>query len=123
MEEELSIDIDIKPIGGFFSIEEKKKPVEEEHKEIISEAFSAFKNNSKKEKSRFESNTDSEYWVCLCFQSREQVEEFLEKSGFGDRDEKYIDGEFVAQKLGIKLPDGPEFSSIRIDSKYMELTS
>ena len=46
---------------------------------------------------------DPEYWVCVCFQSREQKEEFLAKAGWLDLGEKYLDGLEVARRLGVAV--------------------
>lgn len=67
----------------------------------------AFKEQAKAEKKTQEYANDTEFWVCVCFQSREQVEEFLEKSNF-HKDLKYISGVELAEKFGITLNKYPE---------------
>jgi hypothetical protein len=54
---------------------------------------------------RFKQLTDTEYWFCVCFQTREQKDEFLAKSGIKNacRSEKYLDGMKLAKHLGVKL--------------------
>ncbi len=54
----------------------------------------AFRDRAKAVRNERADATDSEYWVCLCFKSREQVEWFLEQSGWAGTDAKYIDGAF-----------------------------
>lgn len=75
------------------------------------------------EDKRRQKATDSEYWVCLCFQSREQVEAFIETTGWGRRTDKYIDGQRVAAKLGVKLPhEDPPSRRIRISDDWSNLS-
>ena len=84
----------------------------------------AFRDRQKAEEFRRKKATDSEYWICVCFQSREQVEEFLDKSGWGRDDAKYVDGQKVAESIGISLTpeDSREYSKLpRIDKVFAEL--
>lgn len=46
---------------------------------------------------------DTEFWFAVCFQSREQKEEFLQKAGLLDLGDKYLDGLRLAEKLGINI--------------------
>ncbi len=67
--------------------------------------------------------TDSEYWICLCFQSREQVEEFMRLSGWGTEDDKYIDGQKVAAKIGIPITaEIVGFGKVKVDPKFAALS-
>lgn len=66
--------------------------------------------------------TDSEYWFCVCFQSREQKEEFLRKAGLFEHGDKYLNGEFVADKLGIPVtPYKVSGVQVKIDPKLAKL--
>jgi hypothetical protein len=80
----------------------------------------AFKERALTDKKRQELATDSEYWFCVCFLTREQCEEFLEKAGLSIKD-KYIDGRVMAKALGMTInsPD-PEFSKAKIDRTWIE---
>jgi hypothetical protein len=80
----------------------------------------AFRERALADKKRQELATDSEYWFCVCFLTREQKEEFLEKAGL-PVNSKYLDGRIVAKALGIALesPD-PEFSKAKIDRTWLE---
>ena len=49
--------------------------------------------------------TDSEYWCALCFETREQKDAFLKAIGVYELGDKYIDGQAVAQRMGIALPE------------------
>lgn len=50
---------------------------------------------------------DHEYWVCVCFQSRDQKEEFLDKAKWRDLGEKYIDGLALAKRLKVDVQPIP----------------
>lgn len=75
----------------------------------MSAVKSAFIARAKAEDKRRRKATDSEYWFCICFQSREQVEEFLRQTAWADPRDKYLDGQKVAKKLGVALtPEPPQ---------------
>lgn len=114
----MSLDIDDKEKENI-----PEKNVEKKTRDFISEVENSFIKRAKTEKERFDLATDSEYWVCLCFQSREQVEAFIEKSGWGEKTDKYIDGQEVASRLNISLPQCPEFGKIRINKSFSEIPS
>jgi hypothetical protein len=59
------------------------------------------------ERSPYRLLVDHEYWVCLCFQSRDQKEEFLAKAGWADLGEKYVDGLALAERLGVDVKPVP----------------
>lgn len=64
---------------------------------------SAFLRRARQEGDRFRRVTDSEYWVALCFESREQKERFLQRSGLLRWGDKYLDGRIVARRFGVDL--------------------
>lgn len=82
-----------------------------------------FRERSKDEAARFRLATDSEYWFCVCFQSREQKEEFLSRMDLMDIGDKYLDGGMVSKRLGIELThqDVPYNTSSKIDPKLLKL--
>ncbi|PIT14944.1 hypothetical protein [Snodgrassella alvi] len=47
---------------------------------------------------------DSEYWCTVCFQTHEQLMAFLNAVAILPYENKYVDGQLLAQKLGIELP-------------------
>lgn len=49
--------------------------------------------------------TDTEYWACLCFQTRAQKDAFLAALDLLSIGDKYLDGREVAKKLGVEIPD------------------
>lgn len=85
---------------------EKKKPsIAVAIKEVIAQAEpNAIRERQKKEKERFELATDSEHWVCFCFESREDKEKFLRHMKLLDLGDKHIDGHIAAKRLGIEIP-------------------
>ena len=81
--------------------DEAEEPAEETAKRELSELESAFKRRAEAE--RFMLATDSEYWVAICFQTRDQKEEFLRALDLIRHGDKYLDGWTVAKKLGVQL--------------------
>lgn len=82
----------------------KKKSAATESPEVQVERIrSEFQKRADAEAKRFENATDSEFWVALCFQTREQKEEFLGKLGLTAFGDKYIDGRTVADCIGLTL--------------------
>lgn len=77
---------------------------EKDCKAMTSVASQAFKAKAKNEAKIFKDNTDTEYWFAVCFQSREQKDAFLEALDLKNHGDKYLDGQFVAKKLGVTLP-------------------
>jgi len=67
----------------------------------------------KAEDQRRTDTTDSEYWCALVFQSREQVDAFVRAAGWLLAGDKYIDGRFVAKKMGIRLPEPKKDGHLR----------
>lgn len=63
----------------------------------------AFRDRRRQEERRFKQATDSEFWVAICFESREQKESFLRNAALSDLGDKYLDGTRVAQALGVDL--------------------
>lgn len=81
-----------------------------------------FKKRASDEARRFALATDTEYWACLCFQTREQKEAFLAAVGIDHLGDKYIDGQAAAKAMGIALPsaDVPYNTSSNIDPAWAE---
>lgn len=81
----------------------------------------SFRDRMKAENDRFRDMCDTEYWVCVCFTSRAQREEFLKSVGF-DPDEKYLDGKELAKAIKRPIHSSDlKFSKIRpFDKEYLE---
>nr|DAK20942.1 MAG TPA: WRKY transcription factor 1-like protein [Caudoviricetes sp.]DAK31379.1 MAG TPA: WRKY transcription factor 1-like protein [Caudoviricetes sp.]DAS02648.1 MAG TPA: WRKY transcription factor 1-like protein [Caudoviricetes sp.] len=64
-----------------------------------------FRDRLAAENKRKVSATDSEYWSCICFQTRAQADAFIAAMNWRQFGDKYIDGVKLAEYLGIELPD------------------
>lgn len=84
-----------------------------------------FRNRLKAENKRKVDATDSEYWFCMCFQSRAQSEAFLREIGWRKFGDKYLDGVKVAKMMGIELPDDevPYVAEPKIDKAWAGLVA
>lgn len=110
---------------------EKKEPAPQAHEQQedslealesdcladMGEVEKGFRARMKEENERFRDMCDTEYWVCLCFKSRAQKEEFLASVGM-ETDLKYIDGREMARaiKRPVKTPD-LKFARIKAPDK------
>ena len=65
----------------------------------------AYRGRKTAEDARFNLATDTEYWLAICFETREQKEAFLRASRTAALGDKYIDGKRFAAMLKISLPD------------------
>lgn len=83
-----------------------------------------FRARAKAKADRFALATDSEYWACVCFQTRAQKEAFLAALKLLDLGDKYLDGQLVAERLGVALPaaDVPYKPEPRIDPDWLSFT-
>jgi len=87
--------------------------------EELTEVQQGFRSRTKAETDRKNHVTDSAFWVCLCFQTRDQVEEFLRASKLAKPGEKYIDGRKVAAALGVAIPADPVWPSAKKTNKKL----
>jgi hypothetical protein len=88
----------------------------------LAKVESEFEKRSNREDKRRRKVNDSEYWCCLCFQNREQVEAFLTATKWAVPSAKYIDGVKVAEKLNIPLPaDEIGYPAVRVDRTWVEM--
>lgn len=112
---------------------EKKRRAEEEKGmdpvEVIESRVAAlpnaFQERAAKEQDRRTDATDSRFWVALCFQTREEKEEFLVKAGLADLalDSDYLDGAEVAKRLDVELTSPtPKWRDARINKRLADLT-
>mgnify|MGYP003353035516 CR=1 FL=1 len=76
---------------------------EQDTAQEFNEMQKGFMERNKAEQERFRLATDSEYWCCLVFQSREQKEQFLQAMKWMVHGDKYIDGVKVAKSLNVEL--------------------
>ena len=91
----------------------------------VKQIHDKFADDVKKVRQQMFDITDTEYWVCVVFQSREQKNEFLEKSGWAAKDlgDKYIDGMLLAYTMDVELTSRiPPEAHIRVDRRLADLT-
>lgn len=62
-----------------------------------------YRDRAKAEADRFKRATDSEYWVAVCFTTREEKEAFLRAAGLAHLGDKYLDGRQVAAALDVDI--------------------
>jgi hypothetical protein len=62
-----------------------------------------YRDRATAERARFKRATDSEFWVAVCFTTREEKEAFLAAAGLAHLGDKYLDGREVAARLDIDL--------------------
>lgn len=65
----------------------------------------SYRERAKAEDKRFTQATDSEYWFCVCFKSREEKDEFLKAAGVKTKimGDKYLEGKHLAASLNINI--------------------
>lgn len=111
-----------KRIPRYYETPEQTGDAEVDSLADLTELQAGFRKRAKDEGRRFEQATDTEYWACLCFQTREQKEVFLKALNLLAIGDKYLDGQEVAKVLGVELPsaDVPYNTSSKIDSAWTE---
>jgi hypothetical protein len=70
----------------------------------LDELHRGFRDRAAKEDERFMLATDSEYWFCVCFKSRQDKDAFLAAAGLVVIGDKYLDGYATARTLGVPMP-------------------
>jgi hypothetical protein len=113
----LLLDAEAPEVADFAAIDIEQVAAVEAN--AILDAFAA---RGSREEQRFLDATDSEYWVALCFQTREQKEEFLHKIGWANLGDKYLDGMLCAEASQIRLTSRlPAVPKLRTDRRLTEL--
>lgn len=71
---------------------------------------SGFNKRRADEEARFNKAVDSGFWLAVCFRTREQRDAFIDQTGIKPDwiTSCYFDGDGVAKKLGVTLPDPGE---------------
>lgn len=85
--------------------------MQENAKQELKAIQSAFKRRVQNEKDNILRRFDTEYWIGVCFEDRDQKEAFLKALDLLDAGDKYVDGRALAHRLGIELPQ----STMRYD--------
>ena len=98
--------VDMREIQALLPIDAKEDepvPIEQEAIASLTEAQSNMKKQIDAQRNKFVRAVDSEYWIAICFQSRQQKEQFLRNAGIDHLGDKYLSGAQVARKLKVKL--------------------
>ena len=108
------------PVPRYVDIPEQTGDAEADSAADLDAVQAGFRKRAKDEGKRFALATDTEYWSCICFQTREQKEAFLAAIGVLQYGDKYLDGALVAKALGIDLPsaDVPYNTSAKRDKSW-----
>lgn len=77
--------------------------VERDAADEISAALRAIIEQKRAMREVYRTTTDPEYWFAVCFQSREQKEEFLRLAGWEEMGDKYLDGLRLAARLNVPI--------------------
>lgn len=120
----VNVDVDVDVDTAEVEEEGNDKTLEENTSADLEKIQSAFMKRATQENKRFEEATDSEYWVALCFQTREQKDKFLKNAGWLAFGDKYIDGRKIAKLLKVPIPETnvKYNTSSKADRKLSELT-
>lgn len=111
------------PLSTYVDLPEETGNAEADSAADLSAVQAGFRRRAKDESTRFALATDTEYWACLCFQTRQQKEAFLKALDLLKFGDKYLDGQRVAAQLGVELPaaDVPYNTSSKIDPAWAGL--
>jgi hypothetical protein len=85
------------PFEGIEPTHDPQRDPDTEMSAILSE----IRERRKAANDRFRVARDPDYYLVLCFQSHDQRNEFLAKSGWGPPDERYLNGLEIARRLDV----------------------
>lgn len=110
-----------KPKNPLDELVEYTGNVEQDAKNEI-KAVSEFGKSIQQQRDAIERNNDTEFWVNIVFNSREQKEAVLKALGLFDIGDKWIHGEDFAKILGVACPK-PDLipKQPKQDKKLLEL--
>lgn len=77
--------------------------IQEDADASMSEALRQIIDRKKATQEKFRTATDSEFFFCVCFQSREQKDEFLKAVRWDDLGDKYLNGLEIARRLAVPV--------------------
>lgn len=77
--------------------------IETDAENEVSEILAAIKQEKQERRDQYRLLVDSEFWLCICFQSREQKDQFLDMAGWQRLGDKYLDGLKVAELMEMPL--------------------
>lgn len=92
------------PLADFDYTDDIEADAEDEANEIVA----AIREQKRQQRDLWRLKADTEFFLVVCFQSRDQKEEFLEKAGWLDLlGDKYIDGLALAELLDVDVEPVP----------------
>ena len=106
-----------------FGLDERKETLKKggtEARNQISEVLRKFKEQKKSEAKTYWENVDSEYWFCLCFQTRQQKDDFLAALKWDRFGDKYLDGIEVMKAMRIPIGEVPPVRKIQKHKAWEE---
>ena len=85
---------------------------------------SGFRKRAKDEGQRMMLAGDSGYYACICFQTREQRDAWLDARGIKRLGDRFLAGQEVAKIDGVPLPEAkvPYDTSEKIDKTWLDFT-
>lgn len=92
---------DIPGLSGASNEDDGSDDADEPVERKVAVAQTEFMKRAQAEQKRTELVTDSEFWFCVCFETREQKDKFLKAAGLWDIGDKYLDGRQVSKALGV----------------------
>jgi hypothetical protein len=120
---DLGADVELPSVAGADERDQADIDIEKQAAAELEALRSDFQKRAKNEEKVFYEATDSEHWIAICFQSREQKEEFLAAKKWERHGDKYLDGADVARQEGVKLtPAQPPRKTRPISKKLTDLT-
>lgn len=90
--------------------------ITEDQSEIESATKSAFK----AEANKLADVLDSEFYICLCFDSRAAKEQFLSQTKIAKTDDRFVDGHEIAKRLGVELPPRRKQHRLKTHSRWLK---
>ena len=90
---------DADPLGGLTDTGDIEENATREVDIVLDELLA----QRRAQKERWRTTNDDEFWVAVCFQSRQQKEDFLQRAGWEQFGDKYLDGLRLAAHLGVSI--------------------
>jgi len=96
--------------------------LENDFENDLSVVTTEFEKRAKTEQARYDDATNSRFYLCLVFQTQEQMLEFSEKSKISEiTDSIIVDGMKFAKKIGVELTsEVPPVPKIKKNKSYEE---
>jgi hypothetical protein len=100
-----------------------KEPFEDDVAEDIKDFEKSIRARVQDENSRLIDAGDSEYYICVCFQNRDQKEKFLRHMQWDKYGDKYLDGTQIALDHGLDMTkEVPAVRKERMNKNFANLT-